>query len=74
MKRCKYCHSTENLTIDHKQPVIKGGTNELKNLQCLCKPCNEMKSDIPDRRLIGLAVWFAKTRKFQKIIKYTTDV
>ena len=45
MKKCRYCHSTENLTLDHKIPIIKGGSNEKKNLQCLCSRCNSIKND-----------------------------
>jgi 5-methylcytosine-specific restriction endonuclease McrA len=40
---CKYCGSTENLEIDHIIPLAKGGTNELDNLQILCKKCNRKK-------------------------------
>lgn len=44
---CKYCGGTENLTVDHKHPVILGGSNEPHNLQTLCYPCNQLKSGIP---------------------------
>jgi len=40
---CINCGSTERLEIDHIKPVIKGGTNDLKNLQVLCKTCNLKK-------------------------------
>ena len=36
--------------IDHILPLALGGTNELENLQILCKPCHHSKtsqSDIP---------------------------
>lgn len=49
MKRCKYCRTEDNLTIDHKIPVILGGTNDASNLQCLCFRCNGIKSGIPDK-------------------------
>lgn len=43
---CKQCDSAKNdLTIDHVMPVIKGGTNDLKNLQLLCRSCNIAKRD-----------------------------
>lgn len=57
-KRCKYCKSVENLTIDHKIPKILGGTNEKKNLQCLCKRCNTMKNRMSDRQVRSLFKWF----------------
>lgn len=37
---CVYCGSTEDLTIDHIKPISKGGTNNLDNLQILCRRCN----------------------------------
>lgn len=43
--RCLKCGCTENLTLDHVLPRSKGGSNEIENLQTLCKPCNEDKAD-----------------------------
>lgn len=42
---CAQCGSTYNLTIDHIIPLIRGGTNDIRNLQILCRPCNSAKSD-----------------------------
>lgn len=58
--RCRYCKSNENLTIDHKIPQIMGGYDEKKNLQCLCKDCNTMKSNMSDRQVRSLFKWFLK--------------
>ncbi len=46
--RCRHCGSdgTEpgrDLTVDHMLPVSRGGTNELANLQTLCRSCNSRK-------------------------------
>lgn len=40
---CKQCYSSENISIDHIIPVIKGGRNLLSNLQLLCRSCNSKK-------------------------------
>lgn len=37
---CKQCGATEDLTIDHIHPESKGGTNDIENLQVLCRRCN----------------------------------
>lgn len=42
---CKFCWSTENLSIDHIIPVSKWWLNEDDNLQILCKSCNSKKSN-----------------------------
>lgn len=41
--RCVQCKSTDDLCIDHIRPVALGGTNDLDNLQVLCRPCNSRK-------------------------------
>ena len=44
--RCRECGATNKettLEIDHIVPVAKGGTNDLSNLQTLCKACNRAK-------------------------------
>lgn len=42
---CIYCLSNKNLQIDHIKPVSKGGKNDLKNLQILCRNCNLKKGN-----------------------------
>ena len=41
--KCLACGSDEELSVDHIQPVSKGGTNDMENLQTLCRPCNSRK-------------------------------
>lgn len=44
--RCRECGSSKDetsLEIDHIVPVAKGGTNDIDNLQTLCRECNRMK-------------------------------
>jgi len=63
MKRCKYCKSKENLTVDHKVPIIQGGTNKTTNLQCLCLDCNRIKSGLSHKQVIRYFNWFLKIQK-----------
>jgi hypothetical protein len=47
---CGYCGLHENeagarLTIDHFQPVSRGGSDDLENLVYACHNCNTFKSD-----------------------------
>ena len=62
-KRCCYCKKTNDLTIDHKHPIVLGGTNDLKNLMVLCSRCNSMKSDIPHKQIIKLFRWFNEVQQ-----------
>lgn len=48
---CRSCGGTSNLTIDHRLPIARGGTNELDNLQVLCKSCNNRKRTRTDAEL-----------------------
>lgn len=44
--RCRECGASKDetsLEIDHIVPVAKGGTNDIDNLQTLCRECNRMK-------------------------------
>ena len=45
--RCFECHRTAEeaglLTVDHIKPRSLGGTDELDNLQILCRQCNSRK-------------------------------
>lgn len=41
--RCVNCESYKDLTVDHIYPVSKGGSDEIDNLQTLCRSCNSKK-------------------------------
>jgi hypothetical protein len=41
--RCRRCGSAYDLTIDHVFPVSRGGSNDVSNLQTLCRTCNCQK-------------------------------
>jgi 5-methylcytosine-specific restriction endonuclease McrA len=48
MERCAVCGGTENLEVDHKIPVIRGGLHIVDNFQCLCAICNRSKATMTD--------------------------
>jgi 5-methylcytosine-specific restriction enzyme A len=41
--RCRRCGSIHNLEIDHVHPFARGGSDDLSNLQTLCRGCNRRK-------------------------------
>lgn len=46
--RCAYCRikiTQENKHVDHIIPISKGGRNDRRNLQVLCRTCNVKKHD-----------------------------
>lgn len=55
--RCYYCgenFSREELTMDHKRPLSRGGTNSRGNVVVCCKPCNSKKKYYtPGEMLMG---------------------
>lgn len=43
---CAYCGTDENITIDHKVPVGRGGDDDMDNLIAACRPCNAEKRNM----------------------------
>lgn len=43
--KCAICKEKKKLTVDHKKPLSKGGTNYIENIQPLCIGCNSRKKD-----------------------------
>ena len=40
---CGYRRIARTLDIDHMIPAVRGGSNEISNLQVICRPCNQRK-------------------------------
>lgn len=62
-KRCKYCRSEKNLTLDHKIAKINGGKDRITNYQVLCKRCNGFKSSLDHKRFMSIARYIYETNK-----------
>ena len=65
--KCVFCGATEDLTIDHKIPRSKGGTNAFDNLQTACVKCNTEKGNYHETWWRKLLVFL--TRKESNIMK-----
>jgi len=39
------CNAIDDLTVDHRVPLSRGGTDDLANLQFLCRSHNSAKND-----------------------------
>jgi len=60
--RCVYCGSTDNLSVDHLFPRIKGGADRVENLVCSCKSCNSSKGKK------DLMAWYRERGQFPSIM------
>ena len=70
--RCAICgeHLQFNkMTIDHKTPLSKGGTNAMSNLQAACLSCNRSKCDMTPAEFFSKLILVACNSKMQ-IAKY----
>lgn len=68
--KCAICGKPvkfEKMTVDHKIPLAKGGTNDLANLQLAHLVCNRAKADMLEDELIGLAEKIVRHSRREKI-------
>lgn len=52
--RCTYCGSAATLTIDHRIPLVRGGSNLKENLTLACRPCNSRKGTKTDTEFLEM--------------------
>ena len=57
--RCVECGALEMLEVDHIIPVSQGGSDELDNLQTLCRTCNRAK---------GSRAWYGHRRQLLETV------
>lgn len=71
-RKCAYCNSDENLTLDHIIPQSKGGRDIKNNLVCACKKCNSAKAHTPWREWYSSQKFFTSER-MADIINWMTQ-
>ena len=63
-KGCEQHFRKENLEIDHIMPQIKGGSDDISNLQLLCGYCNRVKGSRPMEYLVQVLNETIKESKY----------
>ncbi len=54
---CTYCQeeiTTENMSLDHRIPQDRGGSNDLDNLEIVCQRCNVRKGSLTAGEFVEL--------------------
>ena len=70
-RKCAYCNSEENLTLDHIIPQSKGGKDDKHNILCACKSCNTLKGHTPWKTWFSSQDFFT-TERLTDIINWMT--
>lgn len=53
LELCAHCNQHKPLTMDHVEPLSRGGAHDPENIVAACKSCNSSKHDTP------LVLWLA---------------
>lgn len=64
-QRCGCTGSESDLEVHHRTPLSEDGTNDLENLQTLCRPCHVKEHSFPDSEF-GTA--FQKTLREDPVV------
>ncbi len=62
-RRCEYCNRQTPPTMDHIDPLARGGEHDVDNIAVTCRKCNASKRDN------SLLVWLAKRKQRQAMRK-----
>jgi hypothetical protein len=69
--QCVYCGSSENLTLDHVNPKMRGGNDTTHNVVPACRSCNQSKGSSH-----WLSWWVGQDSfdlsNFSKVLSWTT--
>lgn len=68
--KCAICGKPvkfKKMTVDHKIPISKGGTNDLSNLQLAHLTCNRAKADMLADEFAELAEQIVMHNRWMKI-------
>lgn len=68
--KCEICGKPvkfKKMTVDHKIPLSKGGTNDLSNLQLAHLTCNRAKADMLTDEFAELAEQIVMHNRWMKI-------
>lgn len=68
--RCALCGKPidfERMTIDHRIPLSRGGTNEFSNLQPTCGVCNLLKNSLTMPELMEKIAEIKRNNRKMKI-------
>lgn len=58
---CAYCNECKPLTMDHIEPLVRGGAHDIDNICAACLSCNSSKNDTP------LLLWLAMRTQQQAV-------
>lgn len=70
--RCEYCKlsvKVTDLSVDHKLPRSRGGSDESSNLHYICLSCNLVKGNLTEEEYLRLLKFFKDNTDLEPIIK-----
>lgn len=68
---CHYCGdilTPQIISLDHKDPLNRGGSSHPGNLDCVCKRCNRRKGELTEGEYQRLLVFLADYPEMKAIL------